>query len=254
VIGNAAWETKFVTAALEEEGWKVDAFIHVAPQVDVTQGAIASIDTSRYSAVVAVDEAAAPYADRIAQFARSGGGVVLTPQAAATDALASLRSGAANRVSSEDASIQASGSVNLANLPLAPITSLRADAVPLEKRGSGVAVAARRVFAGRVAQLGYEDTWRWRMAGAPDAVRDHRLWWSNIVASVAYAPRISRTINEGADAAPLASFVAAVGPSSSASSASNAAANVQRWPMWLFLLIAVALLAETASRRLRGAS
>jgi hypothetical protein len=253
VIGNAGWETKFVTAALEEEGWKVDAFIRVAPQVEVTQGAIASIDTSRYSAVVALDEAASVYADRIVQFARSGGGVVLTSASAAIDGLSALRSGAANRVSSEAAAIQASGSITLANIPLAPITGLVSDVVPLEKRGTGVAVAARRIVAGRAVQLGYEDTWRWRMAGAPDAVRDHRMWWSNLIASVAYAPRIQHTVNPTAEAAPLASFVAAVGPESRATTSINTTGNVQRWAVWLFLLISVVLLAEVASRRLRGA-
>ena len=72
VIGDAGWESKFVVAALEEEGWKVDAFIRVAPGVDVTQGSTAVIDTSRYSAVVALDGAASPYANRIIEFARTG--------------------------------------------------------------------------------------------------------------------------------------------------------------------------------------
>src|SRR6266545_4436742 len=91
VIGDAGWESKFVVAALEEEGWKVDAFIRVAPGVDVTQGSIATIDTARYSAVVALDHAVTPYAERIAAFVRDGGGVVLAPAAAAVQAIAPLR-------------------------------------------------------------------------------------------------------------------------------------------------------------------
>src|SRR6266508_1705847 len=87
VVGDAGWESKFVVAALEEEGWKVDAFIRVAPGVDVTQGSIATIDTARYSAVVALDGAVSPYANRIVEFARSGGGVVLSPQAALLDGM-----------------------------------------------------------------------------------------------------------------------------------------------------------------------
>jgi hypothetical protein len=59
VIGEAGWESKFVVAALEEEGWKVDALIRVAPGVDVTQGS-AAIDTSRYSAVIALDAGVSP--------------------------------------------------------------------------------------------------------------------------------------------------------------------------------------------------
>ena len=180
VIGDAGWESKFVVAALEEEGWKVDAFIRVAPGVDVTQGSAALIDTSRYSAVVALDGAASPYANRIIEFARSGGGVVLSPQAAALDALAPLRAGAVGGAASEARAIQASGSVNLATLALAPITSLRSDAIPLEKRGGAVAIAARRIGAGRALQFGYEDTWRWRMGGSEGAVRDHRVWWTGL--------------------------------------------------------------------------
>src|SRR6185503_15174723 len=100
VIGDAGWESKFVVAALEEAGWKVDAFIRVAPTVDVTQGSAAVIDTARYSAVVALDGAASPYASRIIEFARTGGGVVLAPPAASLDAMAALRAGAVGRANS----------------------------------------------------------------------------------------------------------------------------------------------------------
>ncbi len=85
VIGSAGWESKFVVAALEEEGWKVAAFIRVAPGVDVTQGSLAAIDTARYSAVVALDSAASLYAARIAEFVRTGGGLLLAPGAALLD-------------------------------------------------------------------------------------------------------------------------------------------------------------------------
>src|SRR3954470_5409179 len=85
VIGSAGWESKFIVAALEEEGWRVDAFIRVAPSVDVTQGSAAPIDTSRYSAVVALDSAASPYAARISEFVRTGGGLVLEPGAASLE-------------------------------------------------------------------------------------------------------------------------------------------------------------------------
>ncbi|MEO7683865.1 MAG: hypothetical protein ABIU86_07990, partial [Gemmatimonadaceae bacterium] len=185
VIGNAGWESKFVIAALEEDGWKVDAFIRVAPDVDVTQGSIASIDTSRYSAVVALDGAVSPYAARIVEFARSGGGVVISPAAASLDAMSPLRSGSPGRPSSESGVIQASGSVSLATLPFGPITQLRSDAVPLERRSSAVAISARRVLAGRALQIGYDETWRWRMGGGANALRDHRSWWTGLVSSVA---------------------------------------------------------------------
>jgi len=254
VIGDAGWESKFVVAALEEGGWKVDAFIRVAPGVDVTQGSAAVIDTSRYSAVVALDGAASPYANRIVEFARSGGGVVLSPQAAALDALTSLRAGAVGGAPSEARAIQASGSVNLATLALAPITSLRSDAIPLDKRGGAVAIAARRIGAGRALQFGYEDTWRWRMGGSEGAVRDHRVWWTGLVSSVAYAPRTPRAVAATqVDEAPLAQLVAAIGPGSPSAAMANTASNPSHWTAWLFLLLSLGVIVEIASRRLRGA-
>jgi hypothetical protein len=45
VLGDAGWDTKFTVAALEEDGWKVDATMRVAPGASVTQGSTAPIDT-----------------------------------------------------------------------------------------------------------------------------------------------------------------------------------------------------------------
>ena len=116
VIADAGWESKFVIAALEEDGWKVDAFVRVAPGVDVTQGSIAVIDTSRYSAVVALDNAVAPYAARINEFVRSGGGIVMAPAAAGVDAFAPLRSGVIGRLDAGAAdSERSAGHVGLAS-------------------------------------------------------------------------------------------------------------------------------------------
>ncbi|MEA2763549.1 MAG: hypothetical protein QOD47_2833 [Gemmatimonadaceae bacterium] len=253
VIGDAGWESKFVTAALEEEGWNVDAFIRVAPGVDVTQGSSAVIDTSRYSAVVALDGAAATYANRIVEFVRSGGGVVLVPEAASLDAMAPLRAGAGGRASSEARAIQAGGSVTLATLALSPITSLRSEAIPLEKRAGAVAIAARRNGAGRSLQLGYEDTWRWRMGGGDGAVRDHRVWWTGLVSSVAYAPHMPRSATmTPTDEAPLAGLVAAIGSNASTVRTSSLADNTSGSAAWLFVLLAIALVGEVLSRRVRG--
>src|SRR6478672_11246788 len=55
VIGNAGWEGKFIVSALEERGWPVIARFSVAPNVDVAQGALATLDTSRVAAIIAVD-------------------------------------------------------------------------------------------------------------------------------------------------------------------------------------------------------
>jgi hypothetical protein len=254
VIGNAGWESKFVVTALEEAGWKVDAFIRIAPGVDVTQGSAAVIDTSRYSAVVALDGAAAPYANRMVDFVRNGGGVVLAPDAAALDAMAPLRSGSIDHAASPVRAIEASGSVSLATLPLTPLSDLRSDAVPLEKRLEAVAVAARRVGTGRALQFGYEDSWRWRMGGSDNSVRDHRRWWTGLASSVAYAPhKASLEGTSISDDAPVARLVAALGPSSPVRAVANRAVIPSHWVAWLFVLLSLALIGEVASRRLRGA-
>ncbi|HEY0970737.1 MAG TPA: hypothetical protein VGE02_07165, partial [Gemmatimonadales bacterium] len=139
-------------------------------------------------------------------------------------------------------------------LPLRPV-AVRADAVPLETRGGSVAVAARRVGAGRVVQLGYDETWRWRMAGAEGAPAAHRAWWSGLVAAAAYAPRGSDAAAV-LDDAPVARLIAALGAPSAelADGATEGRGAVERGaPAWIFPLVAIILLAEWASRRLRGA-
>ena len=255
VIGDAGWESKFVVAALEEEGWKVDAFIRVAPGVEVSQGSAVAIDTSGYSAVVALDAAASPYANRIVEFVRTGGGVVLAPAAASLNAMSVLRAGSVGRQASETRAIQAGGSVTLATLPLAPITSLTSDAVPLEKRAGAVAIAARRVGVGRAMQLGYEDTWRWRMDRGDGSARDHRIWWTRLVSSVGYAPRVQRVATTAStDEAPMMGLVAAIGPSRPVGGFADRSGTPSSRFALLFLVLALGLLGEIASRRLRGAS
>lgn len=254
VIGNAGWESKFVIAALEEDGWKVDAFVPVAPGVDVTQGSVGPIDTSRYSAVVALDNAVAPYANRVAAFVQSGGGVAIAPAAAALDAMGSMRAGSVGTVPPMVRGALANNSVSLGTLALSPITGLRSDAVPLDKRAGTVAVVARRVGAGRALQLGYEDTWRWRMGGGESSIRDHRAWWTGLVSSVAFSTRkTGRGPVVSADDAPVAQLVAAIGPRSGRLGVAKVTVNPTHWMAWLFILLSLALIAEVASRRLRGA-
>ena len=252
VIGNATWESKFVVAALEEEGWKVDASIRVAPGTNVDQGAFASIDTAHYSAVIALDSAVAPFASRIAQFVRAGGGVVLTSEAASLDAMSPLRAGATGRPETVNTQRQ----INLLSLSVSPIAP-KTDAVPLETRGSVTTVAARRFVTGRVVQIGYVDTWRWRLNGGDNGVRDHRRWWTGLLSDVAYAPRIPRSTNTGVtngdDPAPVADLIARIGPAATGNRSAPERSS-QDWMAVLFALALLALIGEVASRRLRGAA
>src|SRR5207302_8865612 len=55
VVGAAGWEGKYIVSALEERGWPVIARFTVAPNVDVTQGTIAALDTGHVSAVIVID-------------------------------------------------------------------------------------------------------------------------------------------------------------------------------------------------------
>ena len=251
VIGAANWETKFVTAALEEDGWKVDADIRVAPGVSVSQGASAQIDTARYSAVIALDGSAAARASDIVRYAASGGGVILAGTTPSLEAFADIRPGVAGRIESPSATEAEPGAVTLASLSVYPVVSLRSDAVRLASQNGVVVAAARRHLAGRVFQAGYVDTWRWRMSGANDSPAEHREWWTRAVASVAYAPTVKHS-TIAADDAPYARLIASLGlPSSQpGSSLASAAGSISLW--LLFAILSLSLLGEWASRRLRG--
>ena len=255
VVGRAGWEGRFVVAALEERGWTVLARLAVAPGVVVSQGALGALDTARLAAVVALDTTVAPYAARIARFVRQGGGLVLAPEAAGVAALAALAPGRLGAASQPAAALLASDDPRR-GLALRPV-ALRDGAVALERHDGRVALAAHRVGAGRVVQSGYEETWRWRMAGPDGAPEAHRAWWAGVVRAAAYAPPVPSTppmAPPGAlDDAPVARLIAALGPASPAPTAARAAGPLRGMPWWLFALVAAALLVEWLSRRARGA-
>ncbi len=252
VIGSAGWESKFVVAALEEDGWKVDAEMRVAPGVTVTQGSLGPIDTGRYSAVIALDGSAAARASDIKRYVSSGGGLILAGPAGMTDAFSALRPGAAGRMQSGVVLASELEPTTLRSLPLVPVIALRNDAIALERRDGVIAGAARRYDAGRVLQQGYAETWRWRLGGGDASLARHRAWWSSKVASVAYAPLSGKTGVESGDNAPLARLVASLGRASSGQSSSLSAVvgSVSLW--WLFAILSFCLLAEWTLRRLRG--
>jgi len=261
VFGVAYWETKFVVAALEEYGWRVDARFGLAPSGDVMQGAVATIDTSRYAAVIALDSSATKYASRIADYVRSGGGFIAAGDAAALPAFAAMLPGAAGTVIPEKPS-GLDSIAPLQSLALIPIVQLKREAVPMESANGQTAVAAVRVGHGRVLQVGYLDTWRWRMGGTgaeagdsaavADLPRAHRSWWSGMVSSVAYAPHWSIASNGVLDPAPLATLVGALGEAAPQSRVRSTRLGNPRLLAALFVLAIVSMLLEVASRRLRG--
>ena len=253
VLGGAGWESKFIVAALEEDGWSVDASMYVAPGVTVTQGATSPIDTSRYSAVVAVDGTAASRAGEITRYVASGGGLVIAGTAASIDGLGAVRAASPGRALGSTVNESEDAPVTLGSLGAVPAAGLKPDAITLERRGNLVVSAARRHGAGRVLQQGHLDTWRWRMAGGDASLAEHRDWWTKAVAGVAYAPRIQgATADPGYDAAPVARLVGTLGPPTTGQGASLAstAQSISLW--WLAAALALCLLGEWSSRRLRG--
>ena len=251
VLGRAGWEGKFAMAALEERGWKVSSRLRVGPNVFVSQGTPLALDTAHTAVVVAIDSSAAQYAGAIASFERSGGGVVLAGDAPLAAALRPLAPGRAGpRIAA--ASLSFASTAPRRALGYFPILTLANDAVPLESRDGHVIAAARRVGAGRVVQLGYDETWRWRLAGTGDAPAAHRDYWSSVISAAAYRATVPvASAAQNADAAPLASLFADLGAPSAPSTAPMHVTAGLRW--WMFAALALLLLAEWASRRLRGA-
>jgi hypothetical protein len=274
VLGRAGWEPRFAMAALEEAGWEIDAHITLGRDRDVRQG-VTSLRRSRHSAVVVFDTASLRRdASAIARFVREGGGVVLAGEAARAEP-AAIRALAGARVLALEPPETRSFAGHEAThaLPLHALGALRPDAVLVEDREGTPAVVARRVGAGRIIQLGYTDTWRWRMEGEGRAVEEHRAYWSRLVGLAAAATVVPREDAHSAnnplgvtggsraavraargalDPAPLASLTHVLGAPSAA--AATAAGRGPTLPLWLGPLILLALLAEWASRRGRGAA
>jgi hypothetical protein len=245
VLGSAGWEARFVAAALEERGWTVDARYAVAPGLDVAQGNPLPLDTASHAAVFVLDSTADRYAGTVARFVRSGGGLVLAGNVGVS--LRQLSPGVVAGQGRHAAAITFEPAAPRRALAYVELRSLSADAVTLEAREGRPVVAAWRVGAGRVVQVGYRDTWRWRMQGGEGSVAAHRAWWADLVAGVAYAPSAA---DEPGNPAPLASLVAALGPASPRPPAEQP--SVPRHP-WLVAGVVLCLLLEWASRRLRGA-
>ena len=250
VLSHVGWESKFVMAALTEAGWTVRARIPAAPSVDVRDDGLLPLDTARYDAVIALDSSAADFGGAIAHFVAQGGGLVVVGDAMSIDALRSLvpAQAGARRVGRI---LLAEDTVTPPDLPVRPLSELQRDALTLEKEPSGVTLVARRAGMGRVLAVGYDDTWRWRMLGGNSGLSAHRAWWSRAVGSVA-PEREGAPMAQDGDAAPRAALADALGAPSTSSVAATRAA-IDALPLALFTMIALALLAEIASRRFRGA-
>jgi hypothetical protein len=258
VLGIASWEGKFILASLQEYGWKVDARFGLSPKGDVVQGSPALvIDTAHYSAVIALDTSAARYARSIDAYVRHGGGFIASGVAATLPAFAELLPGTAG-APLQDAPFETDSAHPRRALAVTPISRLRPGAVAIETRtgasGAVTTVAARRIGMGRVLQVGYLDSWRWRMGGFDDPVSGYRSWWSKVVSSVAYAPRAPRPVSAIVEPTPVATLVATLGTPSRQEQARGTLLDDPRLLPILFALLMAMLFAEWTSRRLRGQS
>jgi hypothetical protein len=141
---------------------------------------------------------------------------------------------------------------------LAIDSGARSAAASIERyamQGGGVIVAgsARRVLgalprASNVVQFADDTTWRLRMDSVHGPAA-HRDLWAGLVAAVAYAPRARAVARVDDDPAPVASTIARLGPPTPVEHGGLG------WPdpwVW-FGVVALGLLVDWTSRRLRGA-
>ena len=216
VLGDATWESKFVVAALEEGGWSVDLSLTLSPKVTVPQqGSVIAPSRARHAVVVVLPGAPAPAMASLSAFVRNGGGLVIVGSAARSASLSALRAGAPGAAHAGEAGAEASGTPRR-GLDVVPVVALASGAIPLEVLDGQTTIAARRVGAGRVVQVGYENSWLWRMAGDDQSPVEHRRWWSGIIASVVSlrTPMRSPALDAEHDtlsAAPLAMMARDVG-------------------------------------------
>ena len=259
VLGDATWESRFLISALEEDGWPVDAAVSLSPKVTVSQGTTRSPSTARHAIVVLLPGASSSAVSTLPQFVRAGGGLVIVGEAARLGGLGALRVGTPGATIAGELGAEASEEPRH-GLDLVPMMSVSTAAVVLERRDGMTAVAARRLGAGRVVQVGYDNSWLWRMAGDDASPAAHRRWWTTLLSSIVpmRAPRATIALDaehDTLDAAPLASLVrdfgspvvrpAAVIP---VNQLSIAAID----PRWILALAVVSLVASWVIRRWRG--
>lgn len=244
VLGAADWESKYIIASLEERGWKVDARLEVAPDVARTQGETTP-DTARHAVVIVTASVPAATAQAIRLFVESGGGLIVTGGAAPQPELQSLLPAR-------------TGGRRASTGPSSPayrrLTNLTGGSTALLVEDGDTIVAARVVGNGRVLQIGYEETWRWRLAPT-ETTPDHEAWWARTLATAArvrwaFAERRNAHATL-VDPAPYAALVDALGPP--ASESAHATGECSAWLPLLFGLCVTALVAEWAMRRAKGA-
>ncbi len=259
VVGEASWESRFLIAALEEAGWPVDVAVSLSPNVIIQQGSTQTPTIARHAVAIVLPGASSASIGALPAFVRAGGGLIIVGSAARIPGLASLRAGAPSNAITGEAGAEVSAAPRN-GLDLDPIGTLASGSVALESRDGRTAVAARRIGAGRVVQVGYENSWLWRMAGNDDAPVAHRRWWTALVSSVVAQRAPVRNVvldaeHDTLDAAPVAVLARDIGlptirNASSSSISRSFIASLD--PRWLLALAVLSLVASWTLRRWRG--
>lgn len=219
-------------------------------RVAVSQAAVRiPIDTSRYSVVIALDSTAAREALRISRFVRNGGGLVLWPGAAESPELRALAAGKPADPTREIGR-RIARPVQPESLALRPMVDLAPDALVLERSGSYITLAGRRIGVGRVVQTANVEFWRIRLAGDEGSIDRHRTWLARVVAGVAFTRRLPLP-NLAGDGAPLAALIGQLGPPATGTTLSSVLTHQPLAP-WVLIVASAALLLEWLSRRLRS--
>jgi hypothetical protein len=262
VIASPGWESKFVMAALEERGWRVESRLAVTPKAAVMVGTSTAPDVTRHAAVVVLDSMNVPTA--LAAYVRRGGGVVFSGDGVRSPLARELMTVAG------DTRVPAVPGALLTATPLDGLERWQfgaRDAIPLLRTAGRPTVLAVRIGTGRAIVSGYRNTWQWRMMGTDQGQADHADWWDALVQAA--LPIAASPINAAdpapGDAAPYADQVAQLGapqpeqgPSGELQRPHTVSASAVGWPLsirwlpWLVGLAFGALLVEWASRRLRG--
>jgi len=261
LFARPGWEAKFTAAALEERGWHVDGTLLIARRASVTIGAPSVLDTVRYGAAIVLDSGLVSL-DALQRFMAQGGGVILANDALQGTALRALLPVTVGEVQAgvPGALLTASPRLGLDRWTL----RASAGAVVLldDLRGAShrAAVVAERRGVGRVVVSAYRETWHWRMEGTDDGIDAHRTFWSGLVSAASLAARIPSPETDAAsaypgDAAPFADLVARLGVPVVAESREALTSQPPTAPrLWLlYVVAAIALLAEWTLRRVRGA-
>jgi hypothetical protein len=259
VVGDATWESRFLVASLEEAGWLVDASLTLSPRATVTQGTARTLQAMRHAIVVVLPGAPTSVVGALPAFVRNGGGAVIVGDAARAPGVRSLLAGTPGSEMRGEVGAEQSVEPRHA-LDLVPIATLQRGSVAIEARDGAVAVAGRRVGAGRVVQVGYNNSWLWRMAGDDDAPRAHRRWWSTLLAGVMpqrVPPRVTVAAERDTlDAAPVAALARDVGLPRIVPARADATSATpwiaQRDPRMLLALALCGLTGAWALRRWRG--